>query len=111
MPDLELLASRLGSAGLLEKTVCGFTKQEVDLLCRSVLEAYGEPLFARNGGNHVLLPVRPKGGQRLRSLPRRLIRSRSVHYSVRAVRRLDFLLPALLQCYGEKLGAFPTNST
>ena len=49
MPDLELLASRLGSAGLLEKTVCGFTKQEVDLLCRSVLEAYGEPLLPGTG--------------------------------------------------------------
>ena len=49
MPDLELLASRLGSAGLLEKPVCGFTKQEVDLLCRSVLEAYGEPLLPGTG--------------------------------------------------------------
>ena len=107
MPDLELLASRLGSAGLLEKSVCGFTKQEVDLLCRSVLEAYGEPLLPGTGETMFFC----RYGQRLRSLPRRLIRSRSVHYSVRAVRRLDFLLPALLQCYGEKLGAFPTNST
>ena len=51
MPDLELLASRLGSAGLLEKSVCGFTKQEVDLLCRSVLEAYGEPLLPETWEN------------------------------------------------------------
>ncbi len=110
MPDLELLASRLGSAGLLEKPVCGFTKQEVDLLCRSVLEAYGEPLLPGTGETMFFC----RYGQRV---CKDSVHCRADLYAAgvftipSALYGVDFLLPALLQCYGEKLGAFPTNST
>lgn len=46
MADLSLLAARLGAADLLDKPVGAFTKEEIGLLCRSVLEAHIDPLPA-----------------------------------------------------------------
>lgn len=46
MADLSLLAARLGAADLLGKPIGAFTKEEIGLLCRSVLEAHIDPLPA-----------------------------------------------------------------
>ena len=46
MPDLALLASRLGSAGLLDKPVGAFTREEIGTLRESVLAAHIDPLPA-----------------------------------------------------------------